>query len=247
MNVLLVDDERLARRELRRLLQPHADVTIVGEAANADEAAARLAELPVDLMCLDVQMPGTSGFDLLEQLPRVPLVIFTTAFDEYAVRAFDVNAFDYLLKPIKPERLSAALDKARRALAAREAPATAGATKAGLPQRVRPSTDRVFVRDGDRCWIVALDDIALFEGEGNYTRLYFDAHRPLIRTSLASLEARLDPAVFFRASRRHIVNLRMIEKVEASDDDNYTVRLRNGSQVPVSRRQSKRLRDGLSL
>src|SRR5262245_3689425 len=113
MNALLVDDERLARQELRRLLGAHADVTIVGEASNADEAVARLAEPSIDLVFLDIQMPGGSGFDVLERIDRVPLVVFTTAFDEYAVRAFEVNAFDYLLKPVRPERLAAALDKAR--------------------------------------------------------------------------------------------------------------------------------------
>jgi two-component system LytT family response regulator len=238
MNALLVDDERLARREMRRLLEVHADVTVVGEAADADEAAARLSELAVDVMFLDVQMPGATGFDLLERLPRVPFVVFTTAFDAYAVRAFEVNAFDYLLKPIKAERLAAALDKVRKALAA--APAAAAA-------RVRPSSDRVFVRDGERCWIVALADITLFEGEGNYTRLHFDGNRPLIRASLSALEERLDPSVFFRANRRHIVNLRTVKAVEDLGDDTYAISLRNGMHVPVSRRQSRRLRENLSL
>ena len=147
------------------------------------------------MVFLDIQMPGASGFDVLERLDHVPLVLFHDRLRRYAVRAFDVNAFDYLLKPVKPERLAAALDKTRKALADRR---TVSA------DRVRPTSDRVFVRDGERCWIVALGDIALFEGEGNYTRLYFDGNRPLIRSSLASLEARLDQDVFFRANRRHL-------------------------------------------
>jgi two-component system LytT family response regulator len=195
---------------------------------------------------LDIQMPGGSGFDVLERLDRVPVVVFTTAYDEYAVRAFEVNAFDYLLKPIRPERLAAALEKVRAAL---ESPAKAGhddgSARAGAA--VRPALERVFVRDGDRCWIVRITDIALFEVEGNYARAYFAGNRPLIRSSLNELEARLDRTVFFRASRQHLINLRFVESVERAADDCYVVHLRNGSVVPLSRRQSRHLRDNLSL
>ena len=237
MNALLVDDERLARRELRRLLASHPDVSITGEAVNVDDAVARLSSAPVvDLVFLDIQMPGGSGFDVLERVDRVPLVVFTTAYDEYAVRAFEVNAFDYLVKPIRAERLAAALDKVRAAL--RAGPAEAG-------PYVRP--ERVFVRDGDRCWIVRIADVALFEVEGNYARAYFGGNRPLIRSSLNELEARLDRSVFFRASRQHLINLRFVESVERAPDNTYVVHLRNGSVVPVSRRQSRHLRENLSL
>jgi two-component system LytT family response regulator len=237
MNALLVDDERLARQELRRLLAAHADVTIVGEAVNAEEAVARLAGQTIDLVFLDIQMPGGSGFDVLERLDRVPLVVFTTAFDEYAVRAFEVNAFDYLLKPVRPERLASMLEKARAMLAARGA----------RPERPRSSAERVFLRDGERCWIVPWAEIVLFEVEGNYARAYFSSHRPLIRVSLNALEARLDPAMFFRASRQHIVNLRFIESVETTPDDTYVIHLKNKTHVPVSRRQSRQLRENLGL
>jgi two-component system LytT family response regulator len=237
MNALLVDDERLARQELRRLLAAHADVTIVGEAVNAEEAVARLAGQTIDLVFLDIQMPGGSGFDVLERLDRVPLVVFTTAFDEYAVRAFEVNAFDYLLKPVRPERLASMLEKARAMLAARGA----------RPERPRSSGERVFLRDGERCWIVQWAEIVLFEVEGNYARAYFGSNRPLIRVSLNALETRLDPAVFFRASRQHIVNLRFIESVETTPDDTYVIHLKNKTHVPVSRRQSRQLRENLGL
>jgi two-component system LytT family response regulator len=239
VNALIVDDERLARNELRRLLTAHADVTIVGEASNGDEAEARLAAADVDVLFLDIQMPGANGFELLERLDRVPLVIFTTAYDEYAVRAFEVNAFDDLLKPSRPERLSVALEKARVAWSALRA------EKAG-PQK-RTWSDRVFLRDGERCWLVALADIELFEADGNYTRAFFKAERPMIRTALQSLEQKLDPAVFFRASRRHVINLRHVEAIDDGVDDSYTVRLRSGRTVTVSRRQSRRLRETLSL
>jgi two-component system LytT family response regulator len=232
MNALLVDDERLARQEMKRLLKAHPDVSVVAEAANADEAIAHLADLPIDLMFLDIKMPGASGFDLLERLDRVPLLIFTTAHDQYALRAFEVNAFDYLLKPVRAERLAAALDKARAAWAA---------------ARLRTPSDRVFLRDGDRCWLVTIADIVCFEAEGNYARVHFGGNRPLIRSSLGSLEARLDPAMFFRASRRHLINLQFVEHVETGVDDSYTVRLKGGLLAPVSRRQSRRLRETLGL
>lgn len=238
MNTLLVDDERLARQELRRLLADHADITIVGEAVNADDAVTRLEDSSIDLVFLDIQMPGGSGFDVLERLERVPLVVFTTAFDEYAVRAFEVNAFDYLMKPVRPERLASVLDRTRTALS------TARDTR---PERPPLSTGRVFLRDGERCWIVLWSDIVLFEVEGNYARAYFGSNRPLIRASLNALEAKLDPALFFRASRQHIVNLRFIESVETAPDDTYIIHLKNRSEVPVSRRQSRQLRESLGL
>lgn len=231
LHALIVDDERLARNELRRLLGLHADIQIAGEAANADQAEARLRGGDIDVMFLDIQMPGATGFDLLERLERVPAVIFTTAYDQYAVRAFDVNALDYLLKPIRPERLSTALAKVRE---------TRSTPK-------RPPRDRVFLRDGERCWIVAVVDIALLEAEGNYTRVFFGQERPLIRTSLQALESRVDPAVFFRASRRHLVNLRHVEAIDDDVGDSYVVRLRGGHSIAVSRRQSRKLRETLSL
>ena len=238
MNTLLVDDERLARQELRRLLADHADITIVGEAVNTDDAVTRLEDSSIDLVFLDIQMPGGSGFDVLERLERVPLVVFTTAFDEYAVRAFEVNAFDYLMKPVRPERLASVLDRTRTALS------TARDTR---PERPPLSTGRVFLRDGERCWIVLWSDIVLFEVEGNYARAYVGSNRPLIRASLNALEAKLDPALFFRASRQHIVNLGFIESVETAPDDTYIIHLKNRSEVPVSRRQSRQLRESLGL
>jgi two-component system LytT family response regulator len=240
MNALIVDDERLARAELRRLLAAHPDVVITGEAANAGEAESRLADLDVDVLFLDITMPGASGFDLLERLESVPLVIFTTAHDEFALRAFEVNALDYLLKPIRPDRLATALDKIRAAR--RDEDRTATPAKA-----FRSTTDRVFLRDGERCWIVTIGDIALFEAEGNYARVHVGAQRPLIRTSLNALESRLDPSVFFRASRQHLINLRFVEGVEANVDDSFTARLRGGHSVRLSRRQSRKLHASLGL
>ena len=227
MKALIVDDERLARLELRRLLAEHPELEIVGEARSGEEALAMIPQLAPDLVFLDIQMPGMTGFDLLERLEDLPQVIFTTAYDQYAIQAFEVNALDYLLKPIVPERLAAALGRVR--------------------PRERSRLEQVFVRDGDRCWIVRLTEIFLMESEGNYTRLYFGSERPLIRRSLNALEEQLDPAIFFRAGRKEILNLKWIDKVDLSVSGGFVVTLRGGRTVEMSRRQSARLREVLSL
>ena len=228
MTALIVDDERLARLELRRLLEAHPEVEIVGEARDVPEALDLIGKLLPDLIFLDIQMPGMSGFDLLERLEDVPQVIFTTAYDAYAIQAFEVNALDYLLKPIAPARLAAALAKVRPA-----------------PRQGR--LERVFVRDGDRCWLVRLPDIFLLESEGNYTRVWFGKERPLIRRSLNALEEQLDAAVFFRASRKQIVNLKWIDRVDVGVGGGLVATLRGGVTVEMSRRQSARLREIMSL
>jgi two-component system LytT family response regulator len=228
MRALIVDDERLARLELRRLLAEHPEVEIVGEAPTAEEALVLIPKLAPDLLFLDIQMPGMTGFDLLEHVEDLPQVIFTTAYDEYAIKAFEVNALDYLLKPIPPARLAAALAKVR-------------------PRADKPRLEQVFVRDGDRCWIVRLTDIFLLESEGNYTRVCFESERPLIRRSLNALEEQLDPAMFFRAGRKAMVNLKWIERVDIGIAGGLSVTLRGGHRVEMSRRQSARLREILSL
>jgi two-component system, LytTR family, response regulator len=228
MKAVLIDDERLARVELRRLLNAHPEVEIVGEAQNVREALALIAEVSPELLFLDIQMPGASGFDLLCELDDLPQVIFTTAFDKFAIKAFEVNALDYLLKPIAADRLAAALQRV-------------------APRQQPERLSRVFVRDGERCWIVPVPDISLLESEGNYTRLYFGQERPLIRRSLNALERLLDPAVFFRASRKQMLNLLWVEKVELNLQSGFTITLRGGRSVEMSRREADRLRKLLSL
>lgn len=231
MRALLVDDERLARAELRRLLAAHPEIEIVGEAQNGEEALEQIAKLAPGLVFLDIQMPGATGFDVLERLEDMPQVIFTTAYDRYAIQAFEVNALDYLLKPIAPARLAAALAKVRPEAAP------------GGSRRL----DRVFVRDGERCWIVNVADIFLLESEGNYTRVCFGAERPLVRRSLSAMEEQLDPGLFFRANRNQMVNLKWIDRVDLGIAGGLTVTLRGGRTVEMSRRQSTRLREVLSL
>ncbi|MGH9468479.1 MAG: LytR/AlgR family response regulator transcription factor [Terriglobales bacterium] len=232
MKALLVDDERLARAELRRLLAAHPQVEVQGEAASAAEAASLLERLRPDLLFLDVQMPGRSGFELLESLDEVPAVIFTTAYEQFALRAFEVSAVDYLVKPIVPARLAAALAKLESAAQA-ETPLA--------------SDRQVFVRDGERCWFVRLSEVMLFASEGNYTRLHFGSERALILRSLDALEARLDPEVFFRASRQHIVNVTAIEQLDPWVNGGLRARLRGGLEVDISRRQSQKFQAKMRL
>ena len=249
MNVLLVDDSRLARTELRHLLKAFADVAVVGEARHADEARAQIAALRPDLLLLDVQMPGQTGFELLASLEAAPRVIFTTAYDEYALQAFAVNALDYLLKPVQEARLAAALAKARTQLRVAEAGAPPAANEPGAAASQAPLTaqDQVFVKDGERCWFVKLADIKLFEINGSYTRIHFEGHRPLIPRTLQQLEARLDPKVFFRVNRQQIINLKWIASIEPWFSNTLRLTLRDGPEVEVSRQQSVRFRELLSL
>lgn len=236
MKSLIIDDEPLARRELRRLLAEFPWVEIVGEAGDVLEAAARVESLAPELLFLDIQMPGGSGFDLLSRLDHVPRVIFTTAYDHHAVQAFEVNALDYLLKPIEPQRLAAALAKAR-------------STAEERPADVRSSDilERLFVRDGMRCWFVPLREVCMLMAEGNYVRILWGKQRPLLNRPLSSLEQRLDPKRFFRANRRQIINVDFIEGVELGTGGQLHVQLRDGPEVEISRRQARLFRMQMSV
>ncbi len=243
MKALLVDDERLARAELRRLLAAHPDIEIVGEATDADSARERIAALCPDLVFLDVQMPGDDGFTLLESLePPLPHVIFATAFDEFAVKAFEFNALDYLLKPVDPARLAAALAKLATA------PASDGPTadNPARPGRLQ-AHEKVFVRQGEQCWFVEVRTIRLLESEGNYTRVHFDGGQPLLFRSLNAMEERLDGRMFFRANRRQVVNLEWIDKIEPWFSGGLLVHIKGGPRVELSRRQAQSFREQMSL
>jgi two-component system LytT family response regulator len=228
MTALIVDDERIAREELRRLLAAHPECEVIGEAKDGVEAVAMIRKLAPELVFLDIQMPGAGGFDVLGQLTEAPKVIFTTAYDKYALKAFEVNALDYLLKPVDPARLAEALARMEQ-----QAPAA--------------KPERIFVRDGERCWLVRWADVFLLESEGNYTRLYFAKERPLVAKSLVSLEARLDGSIFFRADRKRIVNLRAIAGVEPAVDGSLVLKLETGQRVEMSRRQSARLKEMMAV
>jgi two-component system LytT family response regulator len=239
MKTLIIDDERLARKELINLLKQFPEIEIAGECSNAEEAKAAIELHQPDLIFLDIQMPGKNGFELLEELDSVPKVIFVTAYDEYALKAFDVNALDYLLKPVEEDRL---IDAINKLIDAEDEDVTQLKKQDGrLGQE-----DQIFLKDGEKCWFVPLHDIRLFESEGNYVRVYFNNHKPLILKSLNNLEERLDHT-FFRTNRKFIVNLRWVQNVENWFNGGLRLTLKDNTQVEVSRRQSARFRELMSL
>lgn len=242
MKAIIIDDERLARSELRKLLQDFPEIEIVDEAANVDEGLSKIENLNPDLIFLDIQMPGKTGFDLLNELDRAPQVIFTTAYDEFALKAFEVNALDYLLKPIEPKRLADAIHK----LNASENN-NYNAPSSDINRSLLTEHDQVFVKDGERCWFVKLSDIRLFESVGNYAKVFFGNNKPLILKSLNALEERLDEKVFFRANRKHIVNMRMIDKIEPYFNGGLLLELKGGEKIEVSRRQTVKFKEMMSL
>ncbi len=231
---MIIDDEPPARRELRRLLAEFPWIEIVGEAGNVAQAADLMESLSPELLFLDIQMPGGSGFDLLARLEHLPQVVFTTAHDEHAVRAFEVNALDYLLKPIDPARLAASMARVK---------------SANAEMVLQPGTvlEQLFVRDGPQCWFVPLREVRLLTSEGNYVRLSWGKVRPLLGRSLATLEQRLDPNRFFRANRQQIINLDFIENVELGVNGRLHAQLRDGPEVEISRRQVRLFKMQMSI
>ncbi len=236
---IIIDDERLARNELKKLLQEFPEVEVIGEAANANEGIEKIESLNPDLIFLDIQMPGKTGFDMLTQIERAPHVIFVTAYDEYALKAFEVNALDYLMKPVEPKRLADALLKVRQ----KDEEELLSYNNRGLLHE----NDQVFVKDGERCWFVKLSDVRLFESVGNYAKVFFGNNKPLILKSLNALEERLDDKVFFRANRKHIINLRMIDKIEPYFNGGLLLDLIGGEKIEVSRRQAVKFKEMMSL
>ena len=245
MRAIIIDDERLARTELRKLLQEFPEVEIVDEASNAEEGVQKIETHNPDLIFLDIQMPGKTGFEMLQELDHSPAVIFTTAYDDYALKAFEVNALDYLLKPIEPKRLADAVEKVKKTQSANGAEPRAGISFS--PNSMLGENDQVFVKDGERCWFVRLSEVRLFESVGNYAKVFFGANKPLILKSLNSLEERLDPKIFFRANRKHIVNLHMIDKVESYFNGGLLLELKGGEKIEVSRRQTVKFKEMMSL
>jgi two-component system LytT family response regulator len=241
MRTIIADDERLARNELRRLLDNYPFIEIVDEADNGEEALEKINRLRPELVFLDIQMPGKSGFEVLQNLEEGvhPEVIFTTAFDEFALKAFDFEATDYLLKPIEPGRLEQAVRKLEEDNSREE--------KISLGTRIFKESDQVFVKDGNKYWFIRLNSVRLFESIGNYVRIHFEQHKPLLLRSLNALEERLDPSVFFRANRKHIINLRMVESIEPYFSGGILVKLSGGEKIEVSRRQAVKFKDLLSL
>jgi len=240
MKAIIIDDERLARQELKKLLAAHPEIEVAGEAGNAQEAVESIKQLKPDVIFLDIQMPGKNGFELLEDISGVPEIVFVSAYDDYAIRAFEVNALDYLLKPVQISRLAETVKKILNKEVS-EKPESKSATQ------VLNDHDQVFVKDGEKCWFVKLSNIRLFESEGNYVRILFDTNRPLILRSLNNLDERLNNKTFFRASRKHIINLKWVETIENWFNGGLMVKLKGGEQVEISRRQAAKLRELMSL
>ena len=234
MKYVIVEDSRLARLELKALLKAFPELKGVGEAGDGTTAIELIGQLKPDLIFLDIQLPGKNGFEVLDALEYMPKVIFTTAFDEFAIRSFEYNTIDYLVKPIQPKHLKRALEKIQQVFAEPE-------------KKILQPDQRVFVKDGEKGWLVKVKDIRLFESFGNYTRVYFQNHGPLILKTLNYLESILDPEHFLRINRSQIINLKHIESIRMKSNGLLEITLANESQVTVSRRQSKRIRELFGL
>lgn len=234
IKAVIVDDERLARKELMAMLEEHKSIEIIAECSNANEAKIAIEELKPDLAFLDIQMPEKTGFDLLEELDYIPFIIFITAYDEFALKAFEVNAFDYILKPIDNDRLKSAIEKIEQ-------------VEDDFPEGELDIDDRIFLKDGEKCWFIQLSEIRYFESEGNYVKVYFQDHKPLILRSLSNIEARLKEKQFFRTSRKHIVNLSKVHKVDNWFSGGLKFTLTTGEEIEVSRRQAQKFREMMSL
>ncbi|MFQ3325694.1 MAG: two-component system LytT family response regulator [Salibacteraceae bacterium] len=241
IKTIVVDDERLGRKELLSLIEQHSNLEVIADYGNPEEARQGIEDLQPDLLFLDIQMPGKNGFELLEELERVPHVIFVTAYDEFAIQAFEVNALDYILKPVEEERFTNAVNKAIELISEEK------------KQLENPNSkeltgdDQVFLKDGERCWFVHLRDVEKFESIGNYVKVYFNGNKPLILKSLNNLDKRLSDKEFFRANRKFIINLKWIQRIDPWFNGGMQVELKTGDKIEISRRQASRLKELMSL
>ncbi len=241
LKAVIVEDSRLARNELKVLLKDFPDIQLLGEAANVDEGIELIHSTQPDLLFLDINMPEKDGFDLLEALDEVPVTIFTTAYDEYAIKSFEYNALDYLLKPINTKRFAKAIEKVRSQF---EQVPHSSSSEDG---KILHEHSQLFIKDGEKCWMVRLNEITLFEINGNYTQVYFEQNKPLIYRSLNQIEQKLPDSHFFRANRQQIINLNHIKSVVPWFNGKLKLTLQNGSEVEISRRQSADFKNKLSF
>lgn len=239
IRAVIVEDSRLARNELKELIKLHDDLEIVGEASNVDDGVELIESESPDLLFLDINMPEKDGFDLLEMLDEVPITVFTTAYDEYAIKSFEYNALDYLLKPVSDKRFNMAMDKVRDKISSN--------SEAKSTTKKLTEDSQIFIKDGESCWLVKIGDISLFEIVGNYTRVYFEDKKPMLYKSLNQVEEKLPVDSFFRANRQQIVNTNYIENVVPWFNGKLKLTMKNGEEVEVSRRQSYIFKDRMSL
>lgn len=238
MRTIIVDDERLAREEFKSMLTKHPQIEIIGEFKNTIEAEEAIKTLQPDLMFIDIQMPGETGLEFLERIDFAPRTIFVTAYDEFAMKAFELNAYDYLLKPLDPERLEEVINRLEE--------------ENKLPESVDnneiiKSGDKILIKDGDKVWFIKIDDIRYFESDGNYVKVFFNTYHPLLLRSLNNLNERIDPKLFFRANRKYLINLDRIVKLETWFNGGLQIELDCGTKVEISRRQAIKFKDMFSI
>ena len=234
---VIIDDERLAREEVKRALKNYPEFEVIGEASHVDEAKIIIEVSKPDILFLDIHMPGKSGFDLLEELTTVPEVVFTTAYDQYAVKAFELNALDYLVKPLRDERFSKTIEKVKTELEKKEE----------IKTGVLPMHRKIFIKDGEKCHFIPLSEIHFIESLENYARLYFGNQKAMIKKSLNLLEEKLDATVFFRVNRSQIINTHYIKEIHPHFNNKLQIILTTGETIEVSSRQSVKFKNWNSL
>ncbi|MDT0690154.1 LytTR family DNA-binding domain-containing protein [Salegentibacter sp. F188] len=240
LKAVIVEDSRLARNELKELLKIHKEIELVGEAENVDEGFKLITDKNPDLLFLDINMPEKDGFELLEMLDDVPVTIFTTAFDEYAIKSFEYNAFDYLLKPINQKRFTKCIEKVIEQT-------SDSSSSDSKTEGVLSLDKQIFIKDGENCWLVKIQDIFMFEIVGNYTRVFFKNNKPLIYKSLGQIEEKLPADVFFRANRQQLININHVKKVVSWFNGKLKIEMNSGDEIEISRRQSYLFKEQLSL
>ena len=237
IKAVIVEDSRLARNELKELIKNHTEIEIIGEAENVDAGFELINKIQPDLLFLDINMPEKDGFALLEMLDNVPITIFTTAFDEYAIKSFEYNALDYLLKPINAKRFATAIEKVNAILV----------EKQESNDKKLTLSNQIFIKDGEKCWLVKISDIYLFEVDGNYTKVFFNNEKAIINKSLNQIEDKLPLEFFFKANRNQIINIEYITQIDPWFSGNLLVHLPKEVKVEISRRQTSTFKEKLSL
>ncbi|MEP3210999.1 MAG: LytTR family DNA-binding domain-containing protein [Maribacter sp.] len=240
IKAIIVEDSRLARNELKELIKKHPEIELIGEAENVDKGYELIQATQPDLLFLDINMPEKDGFELLEMLDEVPITVFTTAFDEYAIKSFEYNALDYLLKPINEKRFALAMEKVQSKL-------DDSANENDVARERLTGNSQIFIKDGEKCWLIKIGDISHLEIVGNYTRVFFEEERPMLYKSLNQVEEKLPEKYFFRANRQQIINTNFIQNVVPWFNGKLKLTMVNGEEVEVSRRQSYLFKDKMSL
>jgi len=242
-SVFIIDDERLAREELKLLLQSLEMVELIGEASSGEEAKRLLPSLEPDILLVDINMPGMNGIEFVKGLNNPPYVIFVSAHEDHAISAFAVGEFDYLLKPINPNRLKESFNR----ILQDEQDDWDSSKEQPLEKKKLTITDKVYIRDGEKSWFVSLSDIRLFESDGNYVKVHFHQNKPMLLRSLNSFQELLDPHFFFRANRKHIVNIEWILSIETWFNGGLLVELKTGEKIEISRRQAIRFKENWGI